>query len=207
MKQYVALMMLWCLPMLAVSADFVEGQDYQVISGGNEPSYKGGPVPVTEFFSYGCAWCFRLDSGVTKWVQKEGSAIQFSRVPVVFNPSWENYARAYYLIDGLSLGKKVHDHFFNAIIVEKQPLTGSTELIAFFSKNGVAPQVAESIFSASPTVDLKLKEDAALMGKFQINAVPTLVINQHYKTNMQFAKSEERLFEIASYLVDKVKKK
>ncbi len=41
--------------------------------------------------------------------------------------------------------------------------------------------------------------------KFQINAIPTLIVNDHYKTNLQMAKSEARLFEILDYLLSEVK--
>lgn len=203
--KYLLAMVLSCLPMLVLSADYIEGQDYEVIPGASSSAYKGGPVQVSEFFSYGCPWCYRLDAAVSQWVMKEGDAIRFFRVPVVFNTGWDNYARAYYLIDSLSLGNPIHDRLFKAVIVEKKPMTRPVEMIAFFSKNGVETSVADSVFSSSPSIELRLKADAALMAKYQINAVPTLVVNQQYKTNLQMAKSEEKLFDIASYLVNKVK--
>lgn len=205
MLKHVMAIVLLCMPMLAASADYVEGQDYEVIQGTNPPVYKGGPVRVAEFFSYGCPWCYRLDTAVSQWVVKQGAAIQFSRVPVVFNTGWDNYARAYYLIDSLSLGKPMHDALFKAVIVDKQPLTNPIQMIAFFTKHGVDAKLADSVFSSPPSIELRLKTDATLMAKYQINSVPTLVVNQQYKTNLQMAKSEDRLFEIASYLVNKVK--
>ncbi len=206
MIKYVMSIVLFCMPMLAMSADYIAGQDYEVIQSANPSAYKGGPVHVTEFFSYGCPWCYRLDAAVAQWVEGKGPAIQFSRVPVVFNTGWDNYARAYYLIDSLSLGKTVHEKLFKAIIVDKQPLTHPQDMIAFFTQNGVDAKLADSAFSNSPSIELRLKADTALMGQYQINAVPTLVVNRQYKTNLQMAKSEDRLFAIANYLLDKVKK-
>jgi thiol:disulfide interchange protein DsbA len=206
MIKYVLSMVLFCMPMLAMSADYIEGQDYEVIQGANAATHKGGHVHVTEFFSYGCPWCYRLDAAVAQWVVGKGRAIQFSRVPVVFHTGWDNYARAYYLIDSLSLGKTVHDKLFKAIIVDKQPLTRPQDMIAFFTTNGVDATLADSAFSYSPSIELRLKADAALMAQYQMNAVPTLVVNRQYKTNLQMAKSEVRLFAIANYLVDKVNK-
>lgn len=205
MIKYLLSMILLCIPMLAMSADYIEGQDYEVIQGATPPAYTGGSVHVTEFFSYGCPWCYRLDAAITKWVADKGKTIQFSRVPVVFNTGWDNYAKAYYLMDALSLGKPIHDRLFKAIIVEKQPLTRPQEMTAFFKKSGVDAALVDSVFSSSPSIDLRLKADAALMAKYQINAVPTLVVNQQYKTNLQMAKSESRLFEIANALLKKVK--
>nr|WP_277619290.1 hypothetical protein [Legionella norrlandica] len=41
------------------------------------------------------------------------------------------------------------------------------------------------------------------MAHYQINAVPAFVVNNKYKTDLQMAGSEERLFEILDYLIRK----
>lgn len=206
MHKYLMFVVLCVTPLVNAAAAIVEGQDYQVIQGNDQTTHKGAPVRITEFFSYGCPWCYRLESAVVQWKTKQGNAIQFRKVPVVFNKGWEDYARAYYTIDALSLDKSVHEALFKAIIVDKQPLDSPQAMIEFFKKNGVEPSMAESAFSNSPSIELRLKADAALMGQFQINAVPTLVIDNHYKTNLQMAKTEAHLFEVLDYLVEKVKK-
>jgi thiol:disulfide interchange protein DsbA len=206
MFKYVFMLVLSVVPLISMGAEFVEGKDYQRVSDISPTLYKGGPIEVTEFFSYGCPWCYRLEGGVDAWVNNQGKEITFSKVPVVFNKNWVDYARAYYLIDGLSLGKSIHHALFKLIIVDKKPLSQHAEMVSFFTNNGVNASLVESAFSHSPSIELQLKSDEALMAQYQINAVPTLVINHQYKTNLQMAKSEERLFEIMDYLVKQVKK-
>lgn len=206
MFKFIFTLVVAAFPLLSMGAEFVEGQDYQRVSDVAATVYKGGPVAVTEFFSYGCPWCYRLETGVVSWTNKQGKDITFSKVPVVFNKNWVEYARAYYLIDGLSLGKSIHDSLFKMIIVDKQPLSQHQEMVNFFTKNGVDANLVESAFAHSTSVELQLKSDEALMAQYQINAVPTLVINHQYKTNLQMAKSEERLFEIMDYLLKQIKK-
>lgn len=203
MIQYVIAMVLFCMPMLTMSATFVEGKDYEVIQAAGATAYQGGPVHVTEFFSYGCPWCYRLEAPMIEWTLKQGKAIHFSKVPVVFHENWDDYARAFYMLEALSLGKTVHEALFKTIIVDKQPLDSHQSLVDFFTKNGVDKGVAESAFSHSPSIELKLKVDEGLMAKFRINVIPTLVVNHQYKTNLQMAKTEGRLFEVLDYLVHK----
>ena len=194
-------MVLFLISTLAMSANFVEGKDYDVIKSEAAIVHVGKTPQVTEFFSYGCPWCYRLEVPVSKWVIKQGNAIKFTKVPVVFRPDWSYYARAYYIVDSLKLGKTVHEALFTAIITDKQPMNTNQAMVEFFTKHGVDASVAESVFANSPSIELRLQADQALMAQLQINAIPSFVVNNQYKTNLQMAKSEARLFDILDYLV------
>lgn len=187
------------------SAPFISGQDYEEIPAANRIVFKHDRIHVTEFFSYGCPWCARLEAPLNAWIAKQGKSIYFSRVPVVFNPNWEYYAKAYYMIESFSLNKAAHDQLFKAIVLDKQPLNSPEAMVEFFKKNGIEPKVTQSAFANSPSMAIKLQADKEAMVKFQINGIPTLVVNDLYKTNLKMAKSEARLFEILDYLVAKSK--
>lgn len=191
------------MPMFAMSATFTEGQDYEVIKVQDAATHPDGAALVTEFFSYGCPWCYRLEKPVSEWVTKQGQAIHFSRVPVVFRPDWSYYARAYYIVDSLKLSKAVHEALFAAIITDKQPMNTNQAMVEFFTQHGVDASLAESAFTNSPSIELRLQAGQVLMAKFQITAIPSFVVNNQYKTNLQMAKTEEHLFEILDYLVKK----
>ena len=191
------------MPMFAASAPIIEGKDYEVIKGVDSVAGNTGVAEVMEFFSYGCPWCYKLEVPVSKWVKTQGAAIHFSRVPVIFQPDWRYYAKAYYLIDSLSLGKKVHDALFNAIITDKKPMNTQQAMMEFFTQQGVDANIVESVFSNSPSIELRLKDAQSKMVQFRINAIPSFVVNNQYKTNLQMAKTEEHLFEILDYLVKK----
>ena len=206
MRKYMMFLGLFLLSSVSMSADFVEGKDYEVLKAGNELAYTGGPVTVAEFFSYGCPWCFRLEGSLSQWVMKQGSAIDFSKVPVVFNKNWEYYARAYYIIQSLSLSQTVSHDLFKAIIDDKEPLYNDKAMVLFFMRHGVKSSITDSALAHSPSIELKLKADQALMAQYQINVIPNIVIQARYKTNLQMAKTEAHLFEVLDYLVAKVKK-
>lgn len=207
MFKFIISILLCAMSFSGFTAEIIEGQDYELIKRSQGPSTDNKMVPVTEFFSYGCPWCARLDKSLSAWVEKKGKVIHFTKVPVVFNDHWAYYARAYYVVQSLSLKKSVHDALFKAIVIDKLPMNNTQAMVAFFTKNGVDPVVAESAFAHTPSIEIKLKADQGIMLYYQINAVPTIVVNGMYKTNLQMAKTEARLFEILDYLVAKSKPK
>lgn len=206
LKQLFLLIVL--LPSLVFADDFIAGKDYEVMNGIDvTSSEKNNKISVTEFFSYGCPWCFRIESSLEQWKKQQEKSIVFSRVPVVFNSDWIYYAKAYYTAELLGLGQKFTPLLFKAIQTDKKTLTNNQDMIDFFVAEGVSKDIAESAFSHSTTVDMKVNEGNVTMARYHITAVPALVINNTYKTDLQMAKSEERLFKILDYLVALSKKK
>ncbi|MDP1603510.1 MAG: thiol:disulfide interchange protein DsbA/DsbL [Legionella sp.] len=198
-------LILCLIPMMAFAEDFVAGKDYEVISGVTDKP-TGAAVSVTEFFSYGCPWCYKIEPLLSQWVTAQDQKIQFNRVPVVFNKEWTYYAKAYYAADILGLGSKLNPLLFKAIQTDKQTLTSNQAMIDFFVAHGVDKETAESAFTHSTTIDMKVKEGNVIMGRFHINAVPAIIVNNQYKTDLQMAKGEERLFKVLDFLVAKAHK-
>lgn len=56
--------------------------------------------------------------------------IQLERVPVIFKPSWELYAKAYYTAKTLALSDKMNSLLFKTIQEEK-PLDSKQAMIQF----------------------------------------------------------------------------
>ena len=194
---------LFFLPAMALAAEFIEGKDFQIISNPQAADIKiKGPI-VTEFFSYGCPWCYKMEAPVNEWVGKQGKTVQLDRVPVVFKPNWELYAKAYYTVKTLALTQKLNPLLFQAIQDKKQLLDSKQAMVDFFVAQGVDKEIAKSAFENSPTIDMRVNNGMALMARYQISAVPAFVINYTYKTDLQMAGSPERLFEIMDYLMRK----
>ncbi|KTD34630.1 thiol:disulfide interchange protein DsbA [Legionella moravica] len=201
LRKLVSILLL--LPVMAFAAQFVEGKDYQLVSNPQQSANKGKVPVVTEFFSYGCPWCYKIDPSVNEWAGKLGSHVQLERVPVVFKPDWELYAKAYYTAKTLALSDKLNPQLFKAIQEEKKPLASKQSMIDFFIAHGVDREIAKSAFENSPTIDMRVQNGMTLMAGYQINAVPAFVINSKYKTDLQMAGSQERLFQILDYLLRK----
>ncbi|MFT4058485.1 MAG: thiol:disulfide interchange protein DsbA/DsbL [Legionella sp.] len=191
------------LPTMALAATFVEGKDYQIVSNPQSVDIKGKAPLIQEFFSYGCPWCYKIEASLTQWVDKMGKSVQFERIPVVFKPSWELYAKAYYTGKTLAMNEKLTPLLFKTIQVDRNLLESKQSMINFFVTQGVDREVAKSAFENSPSIDMKVQTGMALMSTYQINAVPAFVVNNKYKTDLQLAGNPERLLQILDYLVRK----
>ena len=201
MLKYTFSVVLFLISLMSYGADFVVGKDYVII---NDSSALDTPIDinsVTEFFSYGCPWCYRLEPSLINWVNKKGTKIYYKKIPVVFNKDWEYYARAYYTANALSLDSQLNLVLFKAILDDKQPLNSKDAMVGFFTKNGVDAATAQSAFGHSPSIDIAVSSGKTLMVRYQISAVPAFIVNNRYKTDLQMAKTEERLFAILDYLL------
>jgi thiol:disulfide interchange protein DsbA len=188
---------------MAFAASFVEGKDYQIVSNPQAVSTKGKAPLIQEFFSYGCPWCYKIEAPLSEWVGKMGKSVQFERIPVVFKSSWELYAKAYYTGKTLAMNEKLTPLLFKTIQVDHNTLESKQSMINFFVAQGVDREIAKSAFENSPSIDMKVQTGMALMGAYQINAVPAFVVNNKYKTDLQLAESPERLLQILDYLARK----
>jgi len=199
LKKLIGLLIL--LPAMALAAEFTEGKDYQLVSNPEVNATKNKTPIITEFFSYGCPWCYRIDAPLNAWVSKMGKNAQIERVPVVFKPEWDLYAKAYYTAKTLALSDKLSPLLFKSIQDEKNLLNTKQAMIDFFVSQGVDREIAKSAFENSPTIDMRVSNGMALMARYQINAVPAFIINNKYKTDLQMAGGPERLFLLLDYLM------
>ncbi|KTC88085.1 MULTISPECIES: thiol:disulfide interchange protein DsbA/DsbL [Legionella] len=205
LKRFVAIVLL-LLPLLASAEEFVAGKDYELINGADAKS-NTPKVAVTEFFSYGCPWCYRIDPALMTWVKQQGNAIQFSRVPVVFNKDWTFYAKAYYTANLLGLESKLNPLLFKAIQDKGHSMNSNQAMIDFFTAQGIDPTTAKSAFENSTTIDMQLNQGTTLMARYHVNGVPAIVVNNQFKIDLQMAREEARLFKILDFLIAKTKSK
>lgn len=195
----IALLLL--LPMTLFADNFVEGKDYQRINKTHLVPNADGQT-VTEFFSYGCPWCYKLEAPLEAWKKTLSTTVTFSRVPVVFEPGWDMYAKAYYTAKTLNILDKVTPALFEAIQEKRQSLKTASQMITFFVSQGVKENIAKSAFTTSPAIDAQVKQGMQLMQAFAINAVPTLIINNTYRVDLPMAQGDlTRFFQIADYLL------
>lgn len=196
------LIIMLLIPLASFADTFVEGKDYEVINATtNTPANER--VLITEFFSYGCPWCYRIEPSLNQWAKQHENTVTLKRVPVVFNKEWIYYAKAYYAAELLGIGEKLNPLLFKAIQTNKMQLNNNQAMIEFFINNGVDKETSESAFTNSTTVDMNVSEGNVIMGRMHINAVPAIVVNNRYKTDLQMAQGEERLFKLLDYLLAK----
>ena len=204
--KHVCSILLLMVSLTCFGAEFIAGKDYEIIKNSTPSQRIHGAINVTEFFSYGCPWCYRLEPALNQWVQQQGTKIHFKKNPVVFNKDWDYYARAYYIAAALSLNSTLDPALFKAILDDNQRLNSQQRMIDFLAKNGVNRTTAESAFNHSPSIELNISQNQRLMVECHIDAVPALIVNDQFKTDLKMAKTEKRLFAILNYLLARSEK-
>ncbi|MFZ0219101.1 MAG: thiol:disulfide interchange protein DsbA/DsbL [Candidatus Aquirickettsiella sp.] len=189
--------------------NFKAGKDYEIIST-SEIIPKLLPktqVRVVEFFSYACAACYHFEPTLDKWLAKKPEYVKFERVPIIFQPSWTNLARAYYIAQMLGVEKKLTPAIFKAIHVEGQDLSNPKLQEEFFIKQGVRQNQFKNINSFTPGISTQLLRSETLMQKDKILAAPTLVIDNRYKVDPSMVGGDpKRFLQVTDYLIEKVRK-
>lgn len=201
------LLVLCALPLLAPAGEpqtFEEHSDYLLVEPPQPTSSPPGKVEVIEAFFYGCPHCYRLLPLLERWRAEHKQDVDLKLLPVIFQPSWLLYAKAYYAADALGVVDKIHDPLFRAIHVEKRPLGSPAALADFFAEHGVPREdFTGALNSFAAKLNVARAQD--LTKRYGITGVPTLIVDGRYRTSASIAGTHERALQVASFLVDKVK--
>jgi len=186
-----------------------EGIEYKLVSPA-QPTITKNKIEVVELFWYGCPHCFNFEPDLKEWLAKKPENVVFYRIPAIFNPAWALHARAYYTAKTLGLfddGKHAfHDAFFNEIHVKKKRLNNKESLKSFFARFGVSAEDFNDTFD-SFAVNTKVNRAAALSKRYQLQGVPSIIINGKYRTDGPMAGGRKGIIKVMNFLIKKESKK
>lgn len=205
------LMALWLVCTLALTAapawaddDYLEGAQFQELPLAPAP-LRDGKLQVVEFFFYGCPHCYQFEPYLEEWVRKNANDLAFTRMPAMFNDSWEPLARAYYVAETLGVLDRIHTPLFDAIHKERKKLFNKQAIREFFVARGVSATDFDDAYS-SFAVHNKIRQARQLQQTYRIHGVPTMVIGGRYLTNATLAGSHPEAIDVTDYLIRKMKK-
>ena len=162
------------------SAQLVEGKNYVRLQNPH-PVESGNKIEVVEFFSYGCPHCAALEPYLDKWLEKLPPDVAFRRVPVMFQQRWISLAKIYYTLD--ALGKTdLSPDVFKAIHQEGKPLWDEKAFLDWAASKGLDRKKVEEVFT-SFGVDGKVKRAMQLAQEYNIQAVPTVIVDGKFVTS------------------------
>jgi len=171
----------------------VSAERYKMLST-TQPTSTPGKVEVVELFWYGCNHCHDLEPVLQQWLKTKPDYIEYVRVPAVFRENWMPLARAWYVIDALELGDRVHLNLFKAIHVKKLNMNNLGLLRSFFGNEGVSAEQFDKVYN-SFSIDSKVRNAAKLTRDYQITGVPAIIVNGRYMTSVSLTGSHEALLE------------
>lgn len=185
---------------------WVPGTNYKVIAPAQPTDASPGKVEVIEMFWYGCPHCFALDPIIESWRKNKAPYIEFVRVPVMWGEAHRAHARMFYTLQALGKLEELHAAVFNEIQSTGDSLyvpgdeQGTQRVqVQFARAHGVDPTEFLKAYS-SFGVQTNLDKADELERRYKIDAVPTIVIDGKYETDVGQAGGQENLMQLINDL-------
>ncbi len=188
------------LPMSLQAADFKEGVHYFKLPQAVRTA-DPEKVEVVELFGYTCPHCNNFEPMIAHWHKTQPEGVNFVRLPVVFNRSWEPYARAYYASELMKTLDKTHQATFDAIHIQRQRLNNEKAISDFYTDLGVDTAAFGKMFN-SFAVNMKLKQGESKVRGYAITGVPSMVVNGKYRVTVESAGGQKEMLDVVNYLVE-----
>ncbi len=197
MKKLLAAIGLAVMTSFAMAANYQEGTQYSAITP-PPPEGSGNEIVVEEFFMYTCPHCKNLEPRINSWLDKQPQGVKFSRIPAMFGGTATLHAKAFYALEIIGEGERMHESLFIAIHDDEKHLNKQKALEAFFDENKVDMDKYRAAVS-SFTVQTKANRAASLMRRYGIRSVPALVVDGRY-----LVKNSEQILQVTDYLLNKI---
>lgn len=183
-------------------------------SEANEKGYelleKPQPIPdngkfyVEEFFLYSCLHCYDVEPKLEKWLKAKPRDVTFERVPAILGKQWGAYAHVYYVMETEGFIEKSHRPMFDAIHKDEKFMNNLPELTPFLVKYGMSEaEVKKAFTDTDPAVAEKIKKALLRISAYQLDSVPTFVVNGKYKVSATTAGGQDKIFEVIDSIIQK----
>lgn len=176
-----ALLLLIALPAGAQeprTAPFVEISGPQVLAEADD-----GRVEVISFFWYGCPSCSKLDEPLTRWAAKLPKDVRFIRKHVAFNRSADFPARVFETLRVMDIDHSADLKIFKLFIQDRKPITSLLDLPRLAETLNIDEKKLIETFN-SKEVDARMAKLSRLMDVYNIEFVPTMVVDGRYVYNI-----------------------
>ena len=192
------------LIMTAVQADdhgrYREGQHYTRLAT-PLPALESSAAKheVVELLWYGCSHCNDFDPYLEIWKVKTRADVNLVRVPAIFNPRWEQHARAFYALELMGDLEKVHTLIFEAIHDQGRSLPHVGSLARFLGSHGIDEDEFREAFD-SFAVETKINRAKQLIRDYQVTGVPAIIVDGTYKVTGSSAGGYQQLIGVIEML-------
>ncbi|WP_213611135.1 thiol:disulfide interchange protein DsbA/DsbL [Pseudoalteromonas sp.] len=197
-------LLILCLPFAALAANFEAGNQYTVID-----VEKSKTPNVTEFFSFYCPHCFKFEP-VAKGIEEnlpEGAEFVKNHVNFLSGVSAQaqsNLSLAYLIAKKHGQGEAVTAQIFKSIHVQRAPLTEIKDVKKLLELNAIDNTTFDNDIASLPIISAE-REMQDKQNKYSelgaLTGVPTFIVNDKYKININTIKSQQELDELISFLL------
>lgn len=185
------------------AAQMKAGRDYKPLAN-PQAVETGEKIEVVEFFWYGCSHCYDLEPFLKKWTAKLPKDVEFRRIPAVPTERWLPNARTFYTLEAMGLLDKLHGEVFDAIHIDRVNLNDEKIQLEWMAKKGVDRSKFTEAWK-SFSVQSKTRRAVQITQSFDVNGVPTLVVDGKYTTSVAMVGSPEGLMKTLDELIVKAR--
>jgi thiol:disulfide interchange protein DsbA len=199
-KTLIVFSILFVFNSMACAETYEEGKHYKRVD--QPKTIDSDKVEVLEFFWYGCPHCYAFEPYISKWNQSKPENVEFQRVPATFQSLWVLHARAYYALQMLGVGEKIHPKFFSEIHNKKNYMKTFDAITTFVQEYGVdRTEFIDAMNSF--TVETQVRKATKLVTDYKLTGVPSIAVNGKYLISASMAGSYDNMIKIMNYLIEK----
>ena len=174
------------------SAQFVEGKEYVRLKA-PQLVETGKKIEVLEFFSYGCPHCADLEPHLQAWIKRAPADVQMRRVPVAFQPAWENLARVYYTLEAMGEDVRLTPDVFVALHGgNRTNLANDARFLDWAASKGLDRKKVEDTYKSFGIAG-KVGRAKQVAQLYNIQSVPTVIVDGKFLISSSSAGGHERV--------------
>jgi len=179
---------------------YAYAQKYVQIS--TEKQQESKDIIVYEFFWYGCPHCFNLEPTMDRIEADLENDTKVMKIPVALRESWVAHAKLYYALEQMEKTDDMHNLIFEEIHIENNRLATEEQIVTFLEKHGIDTVEFLEKFNSFGT-EARIKKSSNLARKYQINSVPTIIVNGRYLTSGSYVSSYDELYSVVNLLIER----
>ena len=183
------------------SVTYEEGKHYKAITPALRTS-NPEKIEVAEFFWYGCGHCYTFEPMIQQWKKTLADDVGFRGVPAVWRKGMDLHAKAYYTAEALGVMNPMHQVIFDAMNVDRKPLSSQADIRALFVANGVSKEDFDNTFT-SFGVDSQVRKGVSAARSAKVTGTPSVLVNGKYMIDTRGAGGQAGVLQVADYLIEK----
>jgi len=170
---------------------FTEGKDFKALSK-PMPVAVAGKQEVIEFFWYGCPHCYAVEPHVEAWAAKLPKDVNFRRVHVMWDGrnDMEGHAKIFLALQALGLDGKHQQAVMKAVQTDRIELRNEAKLLEWVKSQGIDVAKFKAVYNGFST-NAQLKNLATMTRDYQIDGVPTFIVNGKWVTSPAMVGAED----------------
>ncbi|MFO8005014.1 thiol:disulfide interchange protein DsbA/DsbL [Thioalkalivibrio sp.] len=177
------------------------GVDYRQLIPRVDTGLPEGRIQVVEVFWYGCPHCYTFEPLVDAWSRDLPENVEFTHMPATFNDLWALHARVYYAAAQMGVLDQVHQPFFDAIHAQGRNMRSESAILRFIDQRGLDADAFRETMR-SPEVNEAVSEAGLLIQAFQIEGVPSMVVDGRAMISAGMTGSHEGMLRVVDQLIE-----